>query len=76
MATKGKITERVQNYPSLFPELEGGNTNGGSPKASKKPRRRLKSNKVGKYKEKQQTSRERQNGRLWASLYPTLLRRR
>jgi hypothetical protein len=71
MATKGKITERVQNYPSLFPELEEGNTYGGSLNAHKKPRRRLNSYQVGRYKDSGKTSLEKRNEKLWATLYPT-----
>ena len=70
MATKRQAKERVQNYPSLFPELEGG-AYGGSLNAAKKPRRRLSSSQVGKWTGKEETSREKRNRRLWASLYPT-----
>ena len=70
MATKRQTKERVQSSPSLFPELEGG-AYGGSLNAAKKPRRRLNSSQVGKWKGKELTSRERQNKRLWATLYPT-----
>ena len=70
MATKKQAKERVQNYPSLFPELEA-DTYGGSLNPSKKPRRRLNASQVGNYKDKQLTSREKRNTRLWASLYPT-----
>ena len=66
MATK----KQVANYPSLFPELEGGSY-GGSLSTTKKPRRRLNSSQVGNYKGKVETSREKQNRQLWASLYPT-----
>ena len=69
MATKKQAKERVQNYPSLFPELEGGSYGGLND--AKKPRRRLNSSQVGKWKGKELTSRERQNKRLWATLYPT-----
>ena len=71
MATKGEITERVQNYPSLFPELEEENTYGGSPNAQKKPRRKLNSYQVGGNKDSGKTSREKRNEKLWATLYPT-----
>lgn len=70
MATKKQAEERVQNYPSLFPELEGG-AYGGSLSTHKKPRRKPNSYQVGNYKGKEETSREKQNRRLWASLYPT-----
>jgi hypothetical protein len=70
MATKRQTKERVQSSPSLFPELEGG-AYGGSLNAAKKPRRRLSSSQVGKWTGKEETSREKRNRRLWASLYPT-----
>jgi hypothetical protein len=69
MATKGKITERVQNYPSLFPELEG-EAYGGSLNAHKKPRRRTCKPQPWKGKGKELTSREKRNSKLWAILYP------
>ena len=69
MAAKRKASERVQNYPSLFPELDGG-TYGGSISTSKNPRRRLNGCQTGCYKGKELTSRERRNRKLWASLYP------
>ena len=71
MATKREAKKRIPNYPSLFPELEGGAAYEDSLNASKKPRRRLNSYKVGRYKDTNQTSRERRNKKLWASLYPT-----
>ena len=71
MATKKQAKEPIQNYPSLFPELEGG-TYGGSLSAQRKPRRRLNSSQVGNWKGKEETFRERRNRKLWASLYPTL----
>ena len=70
MAARRKAQERVQNYPSLFPELEG-EAYGGSLNPTKKPRRGLKSSQGYNYKGKEPTSREKRNTRLWASLYPT-----
>ena len=61
---------KIINYPSLFPEQEGGAAYEDSLNASKKPRRRLNSYKVGRYKDTKQTSREKRNKTLWASLYP------
>ena len=69
MAAKRKASERVQNYPSLFPELEGGSY--GVLNTPQKPRRRLNGYQVDNYKGKELTSRERRNKKLWASLYPT-----
>ena len=51
MAAKRTAKERVQNYPSLFPELEA-DTFGGSLNPTKKPRRRLNASQVGNYKGK------------------------
>lgn len=70
MATKRQTKEGVQTYPSLFPELDG-RAYGGSLSTPKKPRRTLRSSQVGNYKGKEETSREKRNRRLWASLYPT-----
>ena len=67
MATKTK--KEVPNYPSLFPELEGG-AYGGSLNTQKEPRRRLNSSQVGNYKGKEKTSREKRNRKLWDTLYP------
>lgn len=69
MAINKQAEERVQNYPSLFPELEG--TYGGSLNATKKPRRGRKSPQVYNYKGKEETGRERRNRRAWESLFPT-----
>ena len=62
--------KRVQNYLSLFPELEGG-AYGGSLSTTKKPRRTLNSPQVGNYKGKEETSRERRNREAWDILFPT-----
>jgi len=70
MATKKQAEERVQNYPSLFPELEGG-TYGGILKATKEPRRRLNASRAGKWTGNKKTSRQRRNRKAWESLYPT-----
>ena len=70
MATKRKAKERVQNYPDLFPEL-GAGTYGGSLNAKKQPRRALNSSQVGKWTGKEETSRQKQNRRVWATLFPT-----
>ena len=70
MLMERKRSERVENYPDLFPEL-GGGTYGGSLNAKKKPRRTLKSSQVGKWTGKEETSRQKRNRKAWASLYPT-----
>ena len=70
MLMEKKRSERVENYPDLFPEL-GGGTYGESLNTKKKPRRGLNSSQVGKWTGKEETSREKRNRRLWASLYPT-----
>jgi hypothetical protein len=66
-----EITERVKNYPSLFPELEEGRAYGKSLNTQKKPRRRVYSPQMWRGKGKEQTSREKSNKKLWDSLYPT-----
>ena len=71
MAAKKQTKERVQDYPDLFQELEGERTYGGSLNTHKKPRRRLKGSQVVNCKGKKLTSREKRNGKLWATLYPT-----
>ncbi len=74
MATKRKAQERVQNYPSLFPELggEGLVSYGGEPQRSNKPRRRLNGYNVYNHKGKEETSLQKRNKKHWALLYPTL----
>ena len=69
MATKKQAEERVQNYPSLFPELDGV-AYVGSLNSNKKPRRRFKGYQVRNYKGKSETSREKRNKELWTNLYP------
>lgn len=70
MATKRKAEKRVPNYPSFFDEL----TDTGAEslnKGSIEARRSRRFPKVGKWKGKEKSSRERRNTSLWESLYPT-----
>ena len=77
MAIKKQVKKRVPNYPDLFGELSdtgeatsffgASSTDGGTNKA----RRSQNSPKVGKWKGNRIESRERQNKKLWETLYPT-----
>ena len=73
MAIKKQVKKRVPNYPDLFSELTDtgaassilGNEN------SIEARRSQSLQKTDNWKGREQSSRERQNKRLWETLYPT-----
>lgn len=73
MAIKKQVKERVPDYPDLFSELTDteaassilGNEN------SIEARRSQSLQKTDNWKGREQSSRERQNKRLWETLYPT-----
>lgn len=76
MAIKKQVKERVPDYPDLFSELTDTgaassilgteNLDGGI----KEARRSQSLQKVDNWKGREQSSRERQNKRLWETLYP------
>ena len=73
MAIKKQVKKRVPNYPDLFSELTDtgaassilGNEN------SIEARRSQSLQKTNNWKGREQSSRERQNKKLWETLYPT-----
>ena len=73
MAIKKQVKKRVPNYPDLFSELTDtgaassilGNEN------SIEARRSQSMQKTDNWKGREQSSRERQNKKLWEKLYPT-----
>ena len=73
MAIKKQVKERVPDYPDLFSELTDtgaassilGNEN------SIEARRSQSLQKTDNWKGREQSSRERQNKKLWETLYPT-----
>lgn len=73
MAIKKQVKKRVPNYPDLFSELTDtgaassilGNEN------SIEARRSQSMQKTDNWKGREQSSRERQNKKLWEMLYPT-----
>lgn len=73
MAIKKQVKKRVPNYPDLFSELTDtgaassilGNEN------SIEARRSQSMQKTDNWKGREQSSRERQNKKLWETLYPT-----
>ncbi len=73
MAIKKQVKKRVPNYPDLFSELTDtgaassilGNEN------SIEARRSQSLQKTDNWKGREQSSRERQNKKLWETLYPT-----
>lgn len=78
MAIKKQVKKRVPNYPDLFSEL----TDTGAASSSilgtenldggiKEARRSQSLQKVDNWKGREQSSRERQNKKLWETLYPT-----
>lgn len=74
MATKREAEKRIPNYPNLFGDLEE-TTVKKSPKTSKTPRRGHKTFKVGSWKGKDTKSQQKQNKRLWETLYPSPARK-
>ena len=73
MAIKKQVKKRVPDYPDLFSELTDtgaassilGNEN------SIEARRSQSLQKTDNWKGREQSSRERQNKKLWETLYPT-----
>ena len=73
MAIKKQVKKRVPNYPDLFSEL----TDTGAASSilenenTIEARRSRDLQKADNWKGREQSSRERQNKRLWETLYPT-----
>ena len=70
MAIKKQVKKRVPNYPDLFSEL----TDTGAASSilgNENARRSRDLQKADNWKGREQSSRERQNKRLWETLYPT-----
>lgn len=74
MAIKKQVKERVPDYPDLFSELTDTGAASSSilgTENSIEARRSQSLQKTDNWKGREQSSRERQNKRLWEMLYPT-----
>ena len=74
MAIKKQVKERVPDYPDLFSELTDTGAASSSilgTENSIEARRSQSLQKTDNWKGREQSSRERQNKRLWETLYPT-----
>lgn len=73
MAIKKQVKKRVPNYPDLFSELTdtGAASSILGNEKSIEARRSQSLQKTDNWKGREQSSRERQNKKLWETLYPT-----